>query len=548
MPGAARSARGDALVRVYEADFLRRAASDQSERSWPEERAGRWRRRRPASALAPTLATLVGDSRLIPDSPPLDRQVSSAEDDSGDPVDGRGLGRARAAERRRRTSTPAPRTPRASSGECCATRSSRPRATASGSSRPSNAPSRSTRPERRVFRHRAVPVLRGRSSGGGEGAAVLLMLPGGSKTEGMARIKRARAHRGRSSRGRADYQLQILYLWYERRADLAVDSSSRCGIAIPGNPLFASQLADIQDRYLHDTTGQPRVVAGAAGPPRATSACTRRSRGGAGPAGHRAQRRGRRPDRPRAGTPSSGARRQAGEARRGDGRRVPRARRGRRPPRAPRRGDLGLPPGDERQPGVRSAGAPPARGRPDEAHAGPGPRRSVPPSRWKGLRKLEKADSAAPSPLLARSVLLEPKDGVAPLSPRPVLAGKKDDAAALASFEGGDPRAARDCPPPIVAAAYLEAARLHDGSREERRRSTTTPRGEHALRRRRRDTRRGESRSAPPSRRQIDRFGGTGPPSRRQVDRFGPAFARNATASAGQAPWSAEKRSTDPRS
>ena len=42
-----------------------------------------------------------------------------------------------------------------------------------------------------------------------------------------------------------------------------------------------------------------------------------------------------------------------------------------------------------------------------------------------------------------------------------MLQAKKDDAAALASFEAAI-RAARDCPPPIVAAAYLEAARLHE--------------------------------------------------------------------------------------
>ena len=81
----------------------------------------------------------------------------------------------------------------------------------------------------------------------------LLMLPGGSKTEGMARMKRARAH-GKLLQGEADYQLQILYLWYEKRADLAVGLLESLHERYPGNPLFPAQLADVQDRYLHDIT------------------------------------------------------------------------------------------------------------------------------------------------------------------------------------------------------------------------------------------------------------------------------------------------------
>ena len=81
----------------------------------------------------------------------------------------------------------------------------------------------------------------------------LLMLPGGDKTEGMARIKRARTQ-GTLLKGEADYQLHILYLWYERRADLALELLESLHDRYPGNPLFAAQLADIQDRYLHDTT------------------------------------------------------------------------------------------------------------------------------------------------------------------------------------------------------------------------------------------------------------------------------------------------------
>jgi tetratricopeptide (TPR) repeat protein len=78
-----------------------------------------------------------------------------------------------------------------------------------------------------------------------------------------------------------------------------------------------------------------------------------------------------------------------------------------------------------------------------------------------GFRKLEKSDIAGAESLLARSVTLDPKDGVAHYRYGRALQAKKDDAAALAAFEAAI-RLARDCPPPIAAAAYLEAARLHE--------------------------------------------------------------------------------------
>jgi hypothetical protein len=47
-----------------------------------------------------------------------------------------------------------------------------------------------------------------------------LLLPGGDRTEGLAQMRRTLAN-GRLLPGEADYQLQIIYLWYEHRADLA---------------------------------------------------------------------------------------------------------------------------------------------------------------------------------------------------------------------------------------------------------------------------------------------------------------------------------------
>src|SRR5258708_30386903 len=79
------------------------------------------------------------------------------------------------------------------------------------------------------------------------------MLPGGNRTEGLARMRRARAQ-GKLLQGDADYQLQIIYLWYERRTALAVALLESLRDRYPGNPLFAAELADVQERYLHDIT------------------------------------------------------------------------------------------------------------------------------------------------------------------------------------------------------------------------------------------------------------------------------------------------------
>jgi hypothetical protein len=80
----------------------------------------------------------------------------------------------------------------------------------------------------------------------------LLLLPGGDRADGLARMQRARTH-GELLQGEADYQLQIIDLWYEHRADRAVDLLKGLRERYPGNPLFTAQLADVEERYLHDT-------------------------------------------------------------------------------------------------------------------------------------------------------------------------------------------------------------------------------------------------------------------------------------------------------
>ena len=81
----------------------------------------------------------------------------------------------------------------------------------------------------------------------------LLLLPGGDREEGLREMLRAR-DRGRLLQGEADYQLHIIYLWYERRPGRALELLRRLQSRFPGNPLFPAQVAHVQDAYEHDLT------------------------------------------------------------------------------------------------------------------------------------------------------------------------------------------------------------------------------------------------------------------------------------------------------
>jgi tetratricopeptide (TPR) repeat protein len=286
----------------------------------------------------------------------------------------------------------------------------------------------------------------------------LLMLPGGSKTEGMAQMKRARAH-GTLLQGEADYQLQILYLWYEKRADLAVELLESLRDRYPGNPLFAAQLADVQDRYLHDTTASlatSRALLAAARDHRVNEAALAEAQARLGIARQLEalsqtdhaldQLRAvldARPAKPSGAMAAAYLALGEGEDRLGHHDAAI----------AAYRLAMSASPAHDPQ-AIRARASDRMKRTPDPARAEA--------YRWslEGLRKFEKADVAGADSLLARSVALDPKDGVARYRYGRVLIAKKDEAAALASFEAAI--RARDCPPPIVAAAYLEAARVHE--------------------------------------------------------------------------------------
>src|SRR5262249_46305919 len=79
----------------------------------------------------------------------------------------------------------------------------------------------------------------------------LLFLPGGDRQLGLREMLEAR-DRGELLRGEADYQLHLLYLWYEHRTDDAIRLLESLDARYPSNPLFLQRIAQVRHEYLHD--------------------------------------------------------------------------------------------------------------------------------------------------------------------------------------------------------------------------------------------------------------------------------------------------------
>lgn len=287
----------------------------------------------------------------------------------------------------------------------------------------------------------------------------LLMLPGGNRTEGLARMLRARAH-GRLLQGEADYQLQIIYLWYEHRIDQAVALLQSLHDRYPGNPLFFWQLAEVQDTYRHDLSASLetwRALLAAAREQRVSEPALAEIQARMGVArqldalyqtDHALEQLREvieaRPTRPHGAL--AAAYLAMGEAEDRLGHREAAIA-------AYRLAVSTAPTPDSKN--VRERASARLRRAPDPIRA-EAYRLSL-----EGFRKLERSDVAGAQATLARSLTLDPKDPVARYRYGRALLPKKDDAAALAEFEHAI-RGARECPAPIAAAAYLEAARVHE--------------------------------------------------------------------------------------
>ena len=85
----------------------------------------------------------------------------------------------------------------------------------------------------------------------------LLLLPGGDRRQGLQEMLRAR-NSGGLLRSEADYQLHVLYLWYEQQPERANELLLGLQQRHPSNPHFPQLVAQIQDVYLHDLTASLR--------------------------------------------------------------------------------------------------------------------------------------------------------------------------------------------------------------------------------------------------------------------------------------------------
>ena len=79
----------------------------------------------------------------------------------------------------------------------------------------------------------------------------LLLLPGGNRVEGLQQLERA-ATQGQLVSGEAQYQIHVLYLWYENKFREALALVQGLQRRYPRNPLFLQIEAEILDVYFHD--------------------------------------------------------------------------------------------------------------------------------------------------------------------------------------------------------------------------------------------------------------------------------------------------------
>jgi hypothetical protein len=287
----------------------------------------------------------------------------------------------------------------------------------------------------------------------------LLLLPGGDRKEGLQQMLRAR-NRGRLLQGEADYQLHIVYLWYERQTPRAMQLLHALHDRYPANPLFLAQIADIEDRYQHDVTASLatwRRLLTAAREPRASAPGLSEVLARLGIARQLEALYltddaietlhaviALRPSAPYASLSLAYLRLGQALDRLGD-----------RPAAidAYRAAIAAAPASDPYE--VRTEAGRHLRRAPDAGRA-EAYRLSL-----EGLRHLEDNDLEEAAAALERSLALNGADPVARYRFGRVLHAQKDEAAALVQYEHAI-RGAPACPPPILGAAYLDAARLSE--------------------------------------------------------------------------------------
>jgi hypothetical protein len=86
----------------------------------------------------------------------------------------------------------------------------------------------------------------------------LLLLPGGDRQGGLEQLERA-ARLGVLVTGEAQYQIQVLYLWYEHKSKEALAIIRGLQQRYPHNPLFRQVEAEVLDVYFHDPVASLRA-------------------------------------------------------------------------------------------------------------------------------------------------------------------------------------------------------------------------------------------------------------------------------------------------
>jgi tetratricopeptide (TPR) repeat protein len=79
----------------------------------------------------------------------------------------------------------------------------------------------------------------------------LLFLPGGDRELGLKQMHQAR-ERGQLLAGEADFQLHLIYLWYEQQPQVALSLLESLDRRYPSNPVFLQRVAAIQCEYVHN--------------------------------------------------------------------------------------------------------------------------------------------------------------------------------------------------------------------------------------------------------------------------------------------------------
>ena len=127
----------------------------------------------------------------------------------------------------------------------------------------------------------------------------LFLLPGGNRAAGLAQMEEA-SRSGVLVRAEAQYQLHIVYLWYEQRFMDALAIVRGLHARYPHNPLFHQIEAEILDVYVHDAAAS-LAASRRSSPKRSAARYTVPSWRGARDAQHRGATRPSGPARSRAG-------------------------------------------------------------------------------------------------------------------------------------------------------------------------------------------------------------------------------------------------------